>query len=575
MLTAEEQLFLEITNRIRLDPQAAARDWLAGDLNAGVAAYNAAQGTNHDFSALVSLPVLAPNEALTEAARLHSDWMLQEDTLSHAGDPALRGHPDYPLGPSYAAYSSAGERMAAAGYEFTGGWAWAENLAMAGSTGRIDPAEAIESHVRGLFESVGHRANTLDGALRETGVGQALGGFEDDGTVFDASLVTQKFARSGDGLFVTGVILDDADGDGEYDVGEGVGGLQVTVGGATVTSGAAGGYVAAVPQSGTVEVVFAAPGGPVTVSTTLAGENVKLDLVDGRVVQASGDLTLLEGATDARILGAAGATLTGNAADNRLQGGPGDDMIDAGAGADTIVFRAPRAQYEIVEEGDIVTVTHVGEGAAGDGTDRVTGAEALEFADMTVALAPPADPGEGEGDPGGAFELTGHVRLPGGAPLGGVAIRMTLPDGETGSTTTAPDGSFAMSHDGGAVALTTVPGADPPAPGITASDALQVLRMAIGIDPDGGAADAFDFIAADVDRNGRVEVVDAVEVLRHVIGQPAEGAGDYVLIDGDPGPQSRDAVVYDAVVDAVLDGDTSLDLAAVPLGDVGIGDLPA
>ena len=592
MLTAQEQLFLELTNRIRLDPQAAAQDWLSGDLNAGVAAYNAAEGTAHDFSALVSLPALAPDAALTTAARLHSDWMRQEDIFSHAGDPALRGHPDYPLGPSYASYSSAGERMAAAGYEFTGSWRWAENLALSASTGQIDAADAIETHVRGLFDSVGHRANTLDGTLRESGVGQSLGAFEQDGIAYDASLLTHKLATAGDTLFVTGVIYDDADGDGAYDVGEGTGGAQVTVAGMVTESWAAGGYVAALPQSGPVAVTFDAPGGPVTVSVPTGGENVKLDLVDGRTVHASGDLALQAGATDARILGAAGATLTGNEADNRLQGGAGDDVIDAAGGTDTIVFRAPRADYEITEAGGTVTVTHSGGNTTGDGTDRITNAEALEFADMTVTLDPLAEPPEPPEPaeppappepaetpeppvPDGAHALTGHVRLPGGAPAEGVALRMTLPGGESRTATTAPDGGFAMSHDGGEVVLTAATGGTAPVSGLTVSDALQALRLAIGLDPDGAAPDRFDFIAADVDRNGRVEVGDALNILRAAIGLPAEGAGGYVLIDGDPGPQSATAVAHDAEVEAVLDGDTRLDLMALRLGDIGASDLPA
>ncbi len=376
-------------------------------------------------------------------------------------------------------------------------------------------------------------------------------------------------------MFVTGVVYADADGDGAYDAGEGTGGVQVSAGEAVATSWAAGGYVAPIPRTGAVEVVFDAADGPVAVSVRPGGENVKLDLVDGRVIHAAGDLTLLAGATEARLLTAAGAMLTGNAADNRLQGGPGDDHIHAGAGMDTIVFRAPRAEYEIVEAGDVVTVTHLGGDPAGEGADRITGAEALAFADMTVALAPPdpdPDP-DAPPEPGGTYELTGQVRLPVGAPLGGVTLQMTLPGAAPRTVTTAADGSFAMAHDGGAAVLTAVPGAAETA-GITVSDALQVLRMAIGLDGD-SPADAFDFIAADTDRNGRVEVGDALAVLRMAIGLPSEGVGGHVLIDGDPGPQSAGAVAFDPDVEAVLDGDRHLDLVAVHLGDLGMDDLGA
>jgi serralysin len=50
--------------------------------------------------------------------------MLATNTFSHQGDGG----------------SSAGERMAAAGYDFTGSWTWGENLAWYGTTGTVDLA---------------------------------------------------------------------------------------------------------------------------------------------------------------------------------------------------------------------------------------------------------------------------------------------------------------------------------------------------------------------------------------------------------------------------------------------------
>lgn len=48
-------------------------------------------------------------------------------------------------------------------------------------------------------------------------------------------------------LFVTGVVFSDFDGDGIMDLGEGLAGIDVTVGGTSVTTNAGGGY--AVPVS--------------------------------------------------------------------------------------------------------------------------------------------------------------------------------------------------------------------------------------------------------------------------------------------------------------------------------------
>lgn len=63
--------------------------------------------------------------------------------------------------------SSPGNRMAAAGYEFTGSWAWGENIAWAGTTGSPDVARYVEIEHEGLFLSEGHRLNTMNGISRK------------------------------------------------------------------------------------------------------------------------------------------------------------------------------------------------------------------------------------------------------------------------------------------------------------------------------------------------------------------------------------------------------------------------
>ena len=93
-LTANEQYFLELVNRARLDPLAEAA--LQGiDLNAGLT-----PGTL-DGSARQAL---ASNSFLDLAAEGHSAWMLQTDIFSQTG----------------AGGTDPGQRMTAAGYSFTG-----------------------------------------------------------------------------------------------------------------------------------------------------------------------------------------------------------------------------------------------------------------------------------------------------------------------------------------------------------------------------------------------------------------------------------------------------------------------
>ncbi|MBP2296818.1 Calx-beta domain-containing protein [Azospirillum rugosum] len=91
-------------------------------------------------------------------------------------------------------------------------------------------------------------------------------------------------------------------------------------------------------------------------------------------------------------------TLNGGAGDDTLNGGDGNDRFEAsggtddingGAGNDAVVFTDAWANYDIVNSGTTVTVTHA-RGTKADGVARVTAAEELRFTDKTVDLTPVA-----------------------------------------------------------------------------------------------------------------------------------------------------------------------------------------
>ncbi|MFN3291870.1 MAG: CAP domain-containing protein [Gemmobacter sp.] len=315
--TAAEQLMIELINRARLDPAAeAARQGLA--LDAGLAPGSI--GT-------APLQALSPSAALLAAADGHSAWLLETGGFSHTG----------------AGGSTPGERMAAAGYVFAGGWSWGENLASWKSSAGVEAVAAILDHHTRLYASAPHRKAMFGETFREIGIGQQIGLHQ--GT--PASIVTQAYAQSGTTLFLTGVAIRDADGDGFYDIGEGRGGVQV----GTATTAAAGGYGLAHAGRGPLDLVVRAGGGETALRVDFGGANVKLDLLlgdDGRVARilTTGGVTLtgaegrdmaLLGIGNGSLGGGAGHdTLTGNAGHNRLSGGAGHDLLSGGAGNDTL-----------------------------------------------------------------------------------------------------------------------------------------------------------------------------------------------------------------------------------------------
>ena len=329
--TAYEQYFLELVNRARANPGAEASRF-GIDLNQGLAAGTIANTAKQP---------LAMNQLLNDSAQAHSDWMLATDTFSHTG----------------ANGSSAGDRMKAAGYAFTGSWTWGENISIRWGSGVGESAATVESFHDGLFKSAGHRTNILNDAFKEVGIGIGVGEYKGS-TGADA---TQNFARSGGATFLTGVAFDDKDGDRFYDPGEGLGKVSVSVTSSTgatyaTTTWDAGGYQLALP-AGDYTVAFSGGGLPAAVTQTakIGSVNVKVDLD----ADAGGPATTpippaptppttppptttgitRTGTARADVLtgGTGNDRLSGEGGSDRLSGGAGNDTLSGGAGSDTLL----------------------------------------------------------------------------------------------------------------------------------------------------------------------------------------------------------------------------------------------
>ena len=352
-ITAAEQYLIELVNRGRLDPLAEAERYNV-NLNAGLA-----PGT----IGAAPVQVLSPNATLNDAADLHSDWMLAEDTFSHTGQNG----------------SNPGQRMDRAGYDFVGEWGWAENLAWSGSTGSINMAEAIAGHHEGLYRSPGHRTNTFSEDVREIGVAQVSGSFNMNGADYNASMLTEQFAVSGSDVFVTGVAYRDRDRDDFYSIGEGQSNVWFRHQGSEALTEAAGGYGLNVgtATTATIEVGQGSQSYGV-IELDMTNGNVKLDYVtqnDGSIVLlTSGNAELGEGADAVQLLGAGHLDLVGNDADNTLTGNRGNNVLAGGEGRDEIYGGAGSDRLVGGAQGDYL---HGGSGRdvliGGAGYDRLIG----------------------------------------------------------------------------------------------------------------------------------------------------------------------------------------------------------
>ena len=168
--------------------------------------------------------------------------------------------------------------------------------------------------------------------------------------------------------------------------------------------------------------------------------------------------------------------------------------------------------------------------------------------------------------------LAGQLLTRGGEPLSGMTLTLRLADGRTIDVTADSGGRFAFedAEIAGAELLgpswTAVEG-----PAITTGAALEVLRLAVGLQPSWGPPTALDFIAADFDGDGRVTTGDALEVLRVAVNLESEHAPRWKIIEADRdfGEVDRNSVPTDVAprLDG-LDDLASLTLMAFLTGNL-------
>lgn len=260
-VSAYEQLFLELINRARANPTAEAAR-LGISLNEGLAA-----GT---ISTTPKQP-LAINNSLQTAIQGHLQDMIDHDFFSHTGSDGTTPF----------------QRIQAAGY--TGYITAGENLAYQATTGTPNVEQFVTDEHASLFidsgiAGRGHRTNMMADAYKETGSGVRTGVYTSGGRNYNAVFTGNDFGAKSGNSFLTGVAINDGTvANNFYNVGEGLGGVTVSITDGTstfnTTTNSAGGYQIQLP-AGSYRVTFSGAGvaSSVTKSFTIGSQNVKVDL---------------------------------------------------------------------------------------------------------------------------------------------------------------------------------------------------------------------------------------------------------------------------------------------------------
>ena len=106
---------------------------------------------------------------------------------------------------------------------------------------------------------------------------------------------------------------------------------------------------------------------------------------------------------------------------------------------------------------------------------------------------------------------------------------------------------------------------------VTSQDALDALRLSVGMDTQGGTSTAFDYIAADFNQDGKVSSQDALAILKYAVGLTTTEQAEWVFVDshGDYSDISRTNANYDkGITIKDLTAETVLNLTGILIGDV-------
>jgi hypothetical protein len=173
-----------------------------------------------------------------------------------------------------------------------------------------------------------------------------------------------------------------------------------------------------------------------------------------------------------------------------------------------------------------------------------------------------------------SHDLAGTVVSRGGGILSDVAITADMFNSSSDLTTISSDtGTFAMEVDNDAsVSLLAdmIHTNASPTKAITPQDALEALRLSVGLTTIGGSKTVLDFMAADFNQNGKVTPQDALDILKYSVGL-RELDTEWMFVDsaGDYSGITKGNVSFtEGVSIADMSADASVGLTGILLGDV-------
>ncbi len=272
-----EQYIMTLTNEMRVNPQAQLPLLLnSGDSNITTALnyYQVNQTLlQQQWAALTPTAPLAWNSILYGTATAHNQLMLADNTQSHQ----LPGE------------ANLGTRVSNAGYDWNNVaenvYAYALDFLYAHAGFAIDWGGGAGTS-GGIQSPPGHRDNIMDPTLQEAAISVIYNpNYNPNGSGVGPYLVTEDFGSRPDmgNPWLLGVVYNNADPQGLYQLNEGLGGILVsaTSNGQTfqTTTMSAGGYQLQLAPGTYTETFSGGPlGAPITRQVTVGNSNTEVDI---------------------------------------------------------------------------------------------------------------------------------------------------------------------------------------------------------------------------------------------------------------------------------------------------------
>ena len=305
------------------------------------------------------------------------------------------------------------------------------------------------------------------------------------------------------------------------------------------------------------------------------------------------NLGIAAGAIIEQAIGGSGSdTITGNFADNTLYGGAGNDVISAGDGDDIIycgtgndtltgglgadefrfysgdgsntitdfdVARDTCSFYQL--SGDKITSENITVGKNNSGEVKYSLIDGTNVTLKGILEIPEIED----------FNVSSIVSTRDGSKISDANVVMS--DGTNSSSyKSAADGSVSGTLTSGSASTVTGSLAySSSTKAVSSQDALDALKLSVGMTTAAGTKTAFDFISADFNQDGKVSSQDALSILKYSVGLTTPEQAEWVFVDtgGDYSGVSKSNTSYtEGVSIAELTADTTIGLTGILIGDV-------